>query len=189
MGLLRKLLGFFGLRRTVMEVATPMTQGERDEAAAPYLGHLLYEIQIMGETCAIVAKLATQGPAVLYIGCQEACLVHARLLIEFLYGRPKANGLGRNRDSGDIKPSMFTDSWNPTTRQRFDPYLKRLDQHLVHLTKARDSIGVDDGSWAMDEIPRILGALSEFAATLTRIGSAHAYAVTTAVNIAASQLP
>jgi hypothetical protein len=31
-----------------------MTQAQRDAATTPYLGHLLYEIQIIGKTCGVV---------------------------------------------------------------------------------------------------------------------------------------
>ena len=83
-------------------------------------------------------------------------------------GRPKKNSTGRSRESGDIKPSIFLHSWDPVDRDRFDVFLDRLDKHLVHLSKQRGTITVDDGRWAMDEIPRILGVMTEFALELEK---------------------
>ena len=77
----------------------------------------------------------------------------------------------------DIKPSMFVDSWDPVDRDRFDVFLDRLDKHLVHLSKERATITVDDGRWALDEIPPILGVMTEFALELEKAKSQHAYAV------------
>ena len=149
-----------------------MTQADRDTASANYLPHLIYEIQQLGDS-ARLAKLMSDA----YTAAIESCLVHARLLIEFLVGRPKKNGPGRSRESSDIKPSMFVDSWDPVDRDRFDVFLDRLDKHLVHLSKERATISVDDGRWALDEIPRILGVMTEFALELEKAKSQHAYAV------------
>lgn len=162
-------------------MTTKLTQAGRDSASAVYLPHLIYEIQQLGDS-ARLAKFMTEA----YTPAVESCLVHARLLIEFLMGRPKKNGIGRTRDSGDIKPSMFLDSWDPADKDRFDVFLDRLDKHLVHLSKQRGTITVDDGRWAMDEIPRILGVMTEFAIELQKAGSLHAYAVMSACKIASS---
>jgi hypothetical protein len=89
-------------------------------------------------------------------------------------GRPKRNSPDRNRQSGDIKPSMFLDSWDPVDKDRFDVFLDRLDKYLVHLSKQRGTITIDDGPWAMDEIPRILGVMTEFAVELQKPESVHA---------------
>ena len=70
-----------------------MTQADRDTASASYLPHLIYEIQQMGDS-ARLAKLMSDA----YTAAIESCLVHARLLIEFLASRPKKNGTGRSRE-------------------------------------------------------------------------------------------
>jgi len=158
-------------------------QAERDREAAPYVQHLLYEIQQMGDASA----LAKSGPGRAYTAAVESCLIHARLLIEFLMGRPKKNGTGRSRESSDIKPSMFIDSWDPKDRDRFDTFLTRLDRHLVHLTKERGTVAPDDGSWARVEIPKILGVMTEFGLALEKAKSQHADAVLSACSIAVSR--
>jgi hypothetical protein len=165
-------------------------QDQRDDDVDLYLPHLLYEIQQLGEMPALVTRFDAQGPATLKIACLESCLVHARLLIEFLMGRPKKDGSGRTRrDPGDIRPSMFTDSWHPPDMTMFDVYLDRLDKHLVHLSKDRGTMAVDDGGWAMDEIPRILKAMADFAQVLIANGSRHGPVIATTCRIALSSQP
>lgn len=168
---------------TVGRVTTKQTQEDRDAASALYLPHLLYEIQQMGDSAGL-AKKATAA----YAAAVESSLIHARLLIEFLMGRPKKNSAARSRKPGDIKPSMFVTSWNPTDRDRFDIFLGRLDRHLVHLTKERGTIALDDGSWARVEIPGILGVMTEFAVELEKAKSQHAYAVMSACKVASSRI-
>lgn len=171
-------------------VTTAKPQEQRDAEVDMYMPHLLYEIQELAEMPAWVAKFDTEGPAVLKVATLESCLVHARLIIEFLMGRPKSNGNGRqNRHPGDIRPSMFTDSWHPTHPTMFDAYLNRLDKHLVHLTTERGTVTVDDGSWAMNEVSKILRAMEAFALVLTTEGSRHGPTIDSACNRGLSLQP
>jgi hypothetical protein len=76
------------------EESVKTAQQQRDDVVQPYISHLLYEIQQLGDMLALVARFDAQGPATLKIACLESCLVHARLIIEFLMGRPKKSSSG-----------------------------------------------------------------------------------------------
>jgi hypothetical protein len=164
-------------------------QHRRDDEVQPYISHLLYEIQQLGDMPALVARFDAHGPATLKIACLESCLVHARLIIEFLMGRPKKNAPGRNRDRHDIRPSLFLGDWHAADETIFDVFLDRLDKHLVHLSKDRGTISVDDGSWALSEVPRILHELNRFAQALTAAGSRHGPVIETLCEIGLSRQP
>jgi hypothetical protein len=72
-------------------------------------------------------KAGTSPPA-------EACLMHARVLIEFL--------VGDERRAGDIWPTDYVPDWSvdDATKERFDRWLATVDRLLPDLTLAR----VDD---------------------------------------------
>jgi hypothetical protein len=164
-------------------------QEQRDDDVQPYISHLLYEIQQLGEMPPLVVKFEAEGPAVLMVACLESCLLHARLVIEFLMGRPKKNSLGRNRDRHDIRPSLFLGDWHAADETVFDTYLDRLDKHLVHLSKDRGTISVDDGSWALSEVPQILREMEKFAQALTVAGSRHGPVIEKLCELGLSLLP
>lgn len=67
----------------------------------------------------------------------EAFLVHMRLLIEFIYGRPPKKPGDRTRSGKDIQPDHFVRSWNPVIPAEVDTWLVDADQRLVHLSRSR----------------------------------------------------
>lgn len=97
--------------------------------------HLCYEVTAMGEMAAIVGT-SDATPTVVANACLEASLVHVRLLIEFLTGRPGSSKRFQNK-AADITPQDFIELWGLDGRKDFDGWLDLADKHVVHLSKER----------------------------------------------------
>ena len=78
-------------------------------------------------------RFDNEGPTDLKNGCLEATLLHTRLLIEFLAGRPSE--AGRTRYEGDIEPHDFVHDWKETVA--LDGYLDLVDRYLAHVSLER----------------------------------------------------
>jgi hypothetical protein len=89
-------------------------------------------------------------------------LTHARLLIEFIAGRPDAGDPNiRKRNVRDITPAMFgLPNWSPNVFNYFDAQLELMDKYLAHLSKDRGRL-TTARLWAVDRIANPL--LAEFA--------------------------
>lgn len=86
----------------------------------------------------------------------EAMLVHARILIEFLVGRPPRRGSStRYRHPDDIQPMDFlgVDWFDEGDLQ---PMLDDLDTQIVHLTKTRARISEARRQWVYGNVGRQL---------------------------------
>lgn len=98
--------------------------------------HLTYEVESMAEMAAIAGANDPKLSAVVSNACLEASLVHVRLLVEFLTGRPRPDGT-RSQSALDVRPIDFIESWDLTPNASFDQWLRMADQHLVHLSRER----------------------------------------------------
>jgi hypothetical protein len=138
-------------------VLVTLNDQQRETAAA----HLNYEIQMMATLHAWTAKLDEEGPPVLRNACLEATLLHARLMIEFLAGRPRDNGRGWNRN--DITPRDFVSGWAPKELHHLDGYLELADKHVVHLSLDR-ATATESRTWALGRmVDAILTEFGNFA--------------------------
>lgn len=98
--------------------------------------HIDYELSTLVELPRWVDHFANVGPAILQNACLESALTHARLLIEFLVGRPGRHGI-RRRSNQDIQPDDFLPGWQLPDPTSFDDRLRSIDRHLAHLSKNR----------------------------------------------------
>jgi hypothetical protein len=130
-----------------------LDKGER-EAAATHVG---YEIKMLAAAYAWTVRFDHEGPAVLRNACLESTMVHARLLIEFLAGRPRRGA--RYWSSQDISPRDFVTGWSPGNR--LDGYLEIADKHVVHLSRDR-AVRETPQTYALTRI--VDSILSEFGA-------------------------
>ncbi|MGA3354733.1 MAG: hypothetical protein ABSD85_16360 [Acidimicrobiales bacterium] len=134
------------------------------EAAA---GHLAYEMRMTAALYAWTLKFDNEGPADLKNACLEATLLHVRLLIEFLAGRPSTTG--RKRHPADIEPHDFVREWKEAAV--LDGYLDIADKYLVHMSLERVQ-AVRPHSWALERmIDALLFEFQRFANTAEGEGS------------------
>jgi len=88
-----------------------------------WITHVNLELTTLAELPKWVERTGQEGAAIGNISCVEATLIHGRLLIEFLAGRPRKDGsAGRHPD--DVAPEDFLPGW-----QHPDPSL--FDRHLA----------------------------------------------------------
>ena len=149
---------------------------ERDEAVAPYVQYVIYEIQMLTQLPPWIEKFDVEGPAVLKNACLESYLLHARTIIEFLMGRPGKSGR-RRRHRDDVRVKMFCD-WAAPDESAFDSVLREIDRHLSHLSKHRaDATGEGGIEWAISLGDALLVHLDALAQRMLRAGSVHAHAI------------
>jgi hypothetical protein len=149
-----------------------------------WLSHLSYEIEQMGTLARWLEDI--QSVATTYPGdrgglddlrnaCLEACLVHVRLLSEFLVGRRKKGPQGtvyRTRNAKDVQPAdlSLTGDWDvdgdDPAVALLDRALPDLDRHLGHLSKKRADIVALLG-WEPGELARAVCTLMARFAALT----------------------
>ena len=110
-------------------------------------GHLAYEVKMTAALYAWTLKFDNEGPADLKNACLEATLLHVRLLIEFLAGRPSKDGRSRHRT--DIEPLDFVREWKEPVV--LDGYLDVADKHLAHLTLERATT-LTGHTWALERM-------------------------------------
>ena len=138
-----------------------------------WLLDLDYEVRTLAELLTALEKYH-QGPTLERNACLEAALLHARLLIEFLAGRPPRKGeTKRHRFPDDVDPECFLPGWALTSPSRFDEELVIIDRHLAHLSKDRGTAGTMGPGFVTELADRILSALAEFEAALSASGSQH----------------
>jgi hypothetical protein len=75
--------------------------------------------------------------AVLKNATLEATLIHLRLLIEFVAGRPRKGAQPRGWKKLDIQPDHFVNDWPGLPDGRLDAYLELADQYVAHLSLTR----------------------------------------------------
>ena len=110
----------------------------RDEVASAFLEHLVYETEAMVRVAAWYSELLkpNSGPVMLYVACLESMLLHCRVLIEFLIGRP--HGRGRNRN--DFGAPDLLPAWDDRAEIDVDglsDFCDILDKVLAHLSLLR----------------------------------------------------
>jgi hypothetical protein len=110
-------------------------------------GHVAYEVKMTAALYAWTLKFDNEGPADLKNACLEATLLHVRLLIEFLAGRPSKDGRSRHRT--DIEPLDFVREWKEPVV--LDGYLDVADKHLAHLTLERATT-LTGRTWALERM-------------------------------------
>jgi hypothetical protein len=158
-----------------------------DKALTDLAAAVIYEIGMLAELPAFVADLDASGPAVLKNACLEATLLHARGLIEFLYGRPCKDGT-RAHNQKDVSAEDYLRSWHPRVPPNVDEWLVRIDVHLSHLSQERAGLAGTE-RWQVTEIVRTLvNGLDEFAVSLEADGSPHAATFRSAVRQALGAL-
>jgi hypothetical protein len=144
------------------------TQADRDAQAVPYTAHLIYEVEALVRITTWLQVLGDEeGPPMLWAACLEACLVHARLLIEFLVGRR------RGRMDSDFGANDLLPEWDAHVSDgKLDAealweFLDRLDKTLAHLSK--DRVAEDDrpDTWALDGVNLVFRSVKVFALALT----------------------
>jgi hypothetical protein len=154
-----------GCEVKVRERATVVEAGE-----SRIVDHLIYEVGALVRIAAWLQALDEQGPAMLRVACLEACLLHARLLIEFLVGRRSG------RKSSDFGANDLLPEWDAHASEKVDVsalhlFLDQLDKALAHLSKTRV---VEDGrpeSWAIDGTNLVFKSLRVFALELVNAAS------------------
>lgn len=115
-------------------------------------------------------RFDNEGPADLKNGCLEATLLHTRLLIEFLAGRPSE--AGRTRYEGDIEPHDFVRDWKETVA--LDGYLDLVDRYLAHVSLERIR-PASSRTWALERmIDAVLFEFQHFVVVAEREGSVFA---------------
>jgi hypothetical protein len=118
------------------------TKAARDEQFEPHVGDLLYEVQTLMELRPYLVRLGETGPAILYVACLESCLLHARILIEFVVGRPRGDGrLGRKRPTSDVGADALLPDWDEHLEHvevdTLDAFRYQFDGHLSHFSRRR----------------------------------------------------
>jgi len=132
-----------------------------DDESAAAASHLNYHVKMMAALYAWTRRLEETGPAVLKNACLEATLIHLRLLIEFLAGRPKRHDSQfRTWSSKDIVPSHFVSDWAGLLDKRLDGYLELADQYVAHLSLVRAQT-IAARFWSLERM--VDGVLTEFA--------------------------
>jgi hypothetical protein len=100
--------------------------------------HLNYHLKMMANLAALTSHYDANGPSVLKNATLEAMLVHARLLIEFVAGRPRSNPADRYRSSQDLQPKDFgLTNWDDIPNLNLDGYLYLADKYVAHLSMER----------------------------------------------------
>jgi hypothetical protein len=104
--------------------------------------------------------------------CLESFLTDARLLIEFLAGRPDgSNSNKRRRNKHDFQPeSLGHAQWQLSSPRIFDGYLERIEKHLSHRSLERVN-SPDPQTWPVEQIAtRLLAEYGNFADLLCEEG-------------------
>jgi hypothetical protein len=131
-----------------------------------------FEIQMLGELPRWVMRFDDDKVQIPMVACQEATLLHARALIEFLFGRPRSNG-SRYRKPSDESPARFGTTWVSSDPTAFDDWLDLIDKHLVHLSTNRvGANGSVPEYYLTDIVDGLLAALEDFVKGLESDGSA-----------------
>jgi len=151
------------------------TQADRDAAVADINPHLIYEVQVLVQQARWLEQLQTSGPATLYTACLEACLLHCRLLIEFLVGRPREGG-GRNRNPNDLSAVHLVPDWDEQAPTKvdiadLDLFRQRLDRALAHLSLRRLDKDDRPDSWVLEGVNLVYRSLKVFLLELEALGS------------------
>jgi len=151
--------------------------------------HLNYETKMFAAMYAWTVRFDQDGPALMKNACLESALVHMRLLIEFLAGRPrptKDDPLHRWWSDKDVRPSHFVENWPGFPDKRLDGYLQMADEYLVHMSIARAQTIAGHG-WALETmLDHILIEFANFADAVDRAGR-HSIATTLRAGLTAAQ--
>ena len=126
--------------------------------------HLNYHLKMMANLAALTIRYDADGPAVLKNATLEAMLIHMRLLIDFIAGRPGRNPTERRRSPQDLQPRDFgLPNWNNVPITNLDGYRRLTDKYIAHLSKERFEAASSPRSWAVDRMVNdILGAFATF---------------------------
>ena len=134
--------------------------------------NVAFEIEMLGELPRWVMRFDHNAEQIPMIACLEATLLHARALIEFLFGRPKPDGT-RKRMRSDESPARFGTDWVPNDPTAFDSWLDLVDKHLMHLSTNRvGAEGTAPDYYLTDIVDNLLIAVEDFVKALERDGSA-----------------
>jgi hypothetical protein len=151
-----------------------------------WLSAVVHELRTMSELPAAVEHYGQSGPTLMWTACLEAALLHARLLIEFVAGRPKKDGT-RRWNANDVDPTCFLEGWSLSSAYRFDDWLYLIDRHLAHLSKDRATPGAAPPGYLTHLVDDIVSAMDEFASALAAKASEYAPAMTIAMNRARTE--
>ena len=130
-----------------------------------------FEIQMLGELPRWVMRFDDDNSQVPMVACLEATLLHARTMIEFLFGRRRADG-SRHRKSSDESPARFRTQWQSKNPAAFDRWLDLIDKHLVHLSMNRlSTTSSAPGYFLTDIVYGLLDEIEDLVKALERDGS------------------
>lgn len=126
---------------------------------------------MLAALCAETVRRDREGPPLLRNAVLEAALAHARLLIEFVAGRPdRSNPVQRYRSDKDIQPTDFLTEWQSSAGVNLDQYLDLADKNVEHLSLARTTS--EPPLWSVGRmLDAILLQLRLFADAAQREGS------------------
>jgi hypothetical protein len=145
-----------------------------DDELRAGVSHLNYEVKMVAALFAWAFRLEQTGPTVLKNACLEATLLHIRLVIEFLAGRPrrtKDDPLARSWNKKDLTPQLFVEDWKGLPDKRLDGYLEIIDQYLAHMSLIRAQTIAGRG-WALETmVDSILIEFSNYADAAARCAS------------------
>lgn len=137
---------------------------------------LTYHLKMSGTYASLASKYNALGPAVLKNACLEAALIHVRLLIEFVAGRPdlspkRTDALKRKWSNSDIRPTMLAPQWPGVRNKRLDGYLFLADKYVAHLSLERLARRDSGTTWALEDI--VSATMSEFEAFAEAVETVH----------------
>jgi hypothetical protein len=134
---------------------------------------LNFHLKMLGELVPWMIWFDQNGSATMTNACLESFLTHTRLLIEFIAGRKDVKNVSnRTRNKRDLQPESFgLTHWHLSSPTIFDGYLKRIDEHLSHLSLERVN-NPNAQIWPVELIAnRLLTEYGTFADRLSAEGS------------------
>jgi hypothetical protein len=140
-----------------------------------WITHLNYELSTLAELPTLVDRYDRDGPDAVKNACLESALLHGRVMIEFLVGRPQKGG-ARRRSPHDVQPSDFLASWSHPNPEIFDGYLDLIDPHFAHLSKKRSNVGEPPAGYLTDLVDQILVGFELFVDACSSAGVSEAHA-------------
>lgn len=124
--------------------------------------HVLYEVQVLFGAAAMLERHTTvpgsKLPWLEHIVTLEACVLHARSLVEFLFREP--SGKVTWRDDGLAAHFFAPGEWGrlcPPRESTLDRVSKRVGKEIAHLNYGRASITDELKTWPFAQIAAAVG--------------------------------
>lgn len=123
--------------------------------------HLLYEAELLFRLAdRLRATSDGQGelPWEIEMACIESFAVHARALVEFLWGDPKGDRFPDDAFASDyFPPSQWADLRERVQRSAIDGLGRRTGNEIAHLSYRRSALPTEARAWDFDVIAGVVG--------------------------------